>query len=344
MNASATIRREYVRASVMHMRPPSMQYTHNLERRPANHEKLRGFNKVDHLQHREDCEKERTVGTAEKTESYYDTDGKDSQSFMEFDDEDTTTQRIRKMLTVFPYRDPIYLVAIMFTIGSLDLVINGLFDILPQTIPASKFEGEETIAVPATILIGAIFFFVAGIFDIFGALNADRGTLETSKENLGAVTYRPALIGSPEFKWIPSRTKFVELATTNLAFQAGLVVTFGGVIFMFGGVVSFPGVVDKNSPYFKSIVFGPQILHGLLFWSANLMLALSEQEKWYIPKFQDPDWRGAFWNASGGFWFMVGGVLGVENHEIGESAAELTGGLAFLIGSVGRWFVVMEFC
>lgn len=341
MNASATIRNAYVRTSVMHMRPPSMQSTHTLQRRPVNHEKLQGFNKVDHLQHREDCEKERAVIATEKT---YDSDGKDDRSFMEFDDEDTTLERMHKMLTIFPYRDPIYLVAVIFTVGSLDLVINALFDLLPRTIPESKFKGEETIAVPTTVLIGSIFFFLAGVFDVFAALNADRGTLETSKENLGAVTYKPALVGSPEFRWTPSRTKFVELATTNLAFQAGLVVTFGGVVFMFAGVVAFPGVVPEHTRFFKSIVFGPQIVHGFFFWSANLMLALSEQERWYLPTVGSSEWRGAFWNASGGFWFMVGGVLGVRGHDLGESAAELTGSLAFLVGSVGRWYVVMEFC
>src|SRR5205807_4014331 len=110
-------------------------------------------------------------------------------------------------------------------------------DLLSRAAPTTTFEMEETIAVPATTLIGSILFFAAGIFDTFGALNADHGTLETSKEDLGSIKYKPALLGSPEFKWIPSREKLAELATTNLGCQAGLLVLFGGVIFMFAGIV-----------------------------------------------------------------------------------------------------------
>ncbi|KAJ4349370.1 uncharacterized protein N0V89_007984 [Didymosphaeria variabile] len=344
MNASATIRSAYVRASVMHMRPPGMQPSSTLERRPMNTEKLREFKKVDHLQHREDCDKERAVVTTEQIGQSPSADANDKQSFMEFDEEETASSRIRKMLTRFPYRDPIYLVAIVFALGSLDLVINAFFDLLPRTAPETEFEAEETVAVPATVLVGSILFFAAGIFDVFGALNADRGTLETSKEDLGAVTYKPALLGSPEFKWLPSRTKFTELSTTSLAFQAGLIVLFGGVIFMFAGIVDFPGIVPEESPLFASIVFGPQVIHGLLFLVANAMLAISEQEKWYIPKITDPDWQGAFLNAIGGFWFMMAGFFLFQKDELAAAAASMAGSWTFLVGSVVRWYVVMEFC
>ncbi|KAJ4299041.1 hypothetical protein N0V90_004285 [Kalmusia sp. IMI 367209] len=347
MNASATIRSAYVRASVMHIRPPGMQPTRTLQRRPVDPEKLREFKKVDHLQHREDCEKERTTTTvvpfndasirASTNDSY------NGDSFMDFDEEPSSS-RIQKMFTKFPCRDPIYLVAIVFALGSVDLVINAFFDLLPRTAPETAFETEETIAVPTTVLIGSILFFAAGVFDVFGALNADRGTLETSKEDLGAITYKPALLGSPEFKWIPSRLKFIELSTTNLAFQAGLIVLFGGVIFMFAGIVDFPGVVSEESPFFASVVFGPQVIHGFLFFVANAMLALSEQEKWYVPKLRDPDWQGAFFNAVGGFWFMMAGFFFFQKDELAAAAAAMAGSWAFLIGSLVRWYVVMEFC
>ncbi|KAL1610763.1 hypothetical protein SLS60_002433 [Paraconiothyrium brasiliense] len=278
-------------------------------------EKLREFKKIDHIQHREDCEKERGIVTTKQSKLDLSFDANDKQSFMDFDDEETVSSRIRKMLTRFPYRDPIYLVAVVFALGSLDLVINAFFDLLPRTAPETAFETEDTVAVPATVLIGSILFFAAGIFDVFGALNADRGTLETSKEDLRAVTYKPALLGSPEFKWLPSKTKLIELSTTSLAFQAGLIVLFGGVIFMFAGIVDFPGIVSEESSLFASIVFGPQVIHGFLFLVANAMLAISEQDKWYIPKIADPDWQGATLNATGGFWFMMAGFFEIQKDE-----------------------------
>jgi hypothetical protein len=185
---------------------------------------------------------------------------------------------------------------------------------------------------------------LAGISDVVIALNADRGTLETSKEDLGAVTYKPAMLGSPEFKWRRSKTMFTKLSTTSLAFQAGLLVLFGGVIFMFAGVVDFPGIIPEESPLFASIVFGPQVIHGFMFLVANAMLAISEQEKWYIPKIRHPDWLGAFLNATGGFWFMMAGFFFFQKDELAAAIAAMAGSWAFLIGSLMRWYVVMEFC
>lgn len=335
MNASATIRSAYVRASVMNLRPPGMQPTGVLSSRPANDDKLRHFTPVNHLEHRENCEKERWHGTVSP----------DVVSFMDFDDDsEPFLPRFRKMYTVFPYRDPIYLVAIVFALGSLDLVLNAFFDLLPRVAPATKFAAEEPVAVPATVLIGSILFFAAGIFDTFGALNADRGTLETSMEDMRNVTYKPALLGSPEFSWVPSREKFVDLATTNLAFQAGIIVLFGGVIFMFAGIVDFPGVVPEASPFFALTVFGPQVIHGFLFLVANAMLALSEQERWWRPKVRDADWQGAFLNAVGGFGFMMAGFFLFRKEDVAAAVAAMVGSWAFLVGSVIRWYVVMVFC
>ena len=62
-----------------------------------------------------------------------------------------------------------------------------------------------------------------------------------------------------------------------MAFQAGLIVLFGGIIFMFAGIVDFPGIVSEEDPLFGLIVFGPQVIHGALFLGANAMLAVFEQ-------------------------------------------------------------------
>ena len=303
----------------------------DLESRPAIGEKLAGFVAIDHLEHRKQCDIERA-----KIYEY------DKPSWLEWDDEDIYfSVRLKKMFTVFPYRDPIWLVAVIFTIGSLDLVINAFLDLLPELDRKLQFEGNEKIAIPTTVLIGSIFFFVAGIFDTFGALNADRGTLDTNKVT-HKVTYRPALLGTPEFKWIPSWVKFWDLTMTNRAFLAGLIVLFGGVIFMFAGIVDYPELIPENAPFSATIVFGPQVVHGALFLIANGMLALSEQERWYKPRWWDADWQGAFLNTIGGFGFMVAGLFLFSEHKLAAAVAALIGSWAFLIGSLIRWYVVME--
>jgi hypothetical protein len=166
--------------------------------------------------------------------------------------------------------------------------------------------------------------------------------LETSKQD-HHVSYRPALLGTAEFRWIPSKVKFYDLVMTNIAFQAGLIVLFGGVIFMFAGIVDFPGVVSEENPLFASIVFGPQVVHGALFFLANAMLAFSEQEKWYIPKIRDADWQGAFLNTIGGFGFMMAGLFLFGKDEVAAAVSALVGSWAFFIGSLIRWYLVMEF-
>jgi hypothetical protein len=356
MNASATIRASYIRQARLSMtpRPSSISETSIIELRPrpASTEKLDSFVHVNHIEHREKCDSERVTQSivydiehnADSDQAYI-----DNTSFLEWDNKSSVKVRLKTMFTVFPYRDPIYLVAIIFLIGSIDLVINAFFDLLPRIIPSAMFETDETVAVPTTVLVGSIFFFVAGIFDTFSALNVDRGTLETSKFEPEKVRYRPALLGTPEFKWIPSWAKVWELTATNLAFQAGLIVLFGGIVFMFAGIVDFPGVVSKEDPLFALIVFGPQVVHGALFLVANAMLAVSEQERWYKPKFFDSDWQGAFLNALGGFGFMMAGFFlfqSGENNEVGRvhaAIAAMAGSLAFLVGSVIRWYVVLEF-
>ena len=303
----------------------------DLESRPAIGEKLAGFVAIDHLEHRKQCDIERA-----KIYEY------DKPSWLEWDDEDIYfSVRLKKMFTVFPYRDPIWLVAVIFTIGSLDLVINAFLDLLPELDRKLQFEGNEKIAIPTTVLIGSIFFFVAGIFDTFGALNADRGTLDTNKVT-HKVTYRPALLGTPEFKWIPSWVKFWDLTMTNRAFLAGLIVLFGGVIFMFAGIVDYPELIPENAPFSATIVFGPQVVHGALFLIANGMLALSEQERWYKPRLWDADWQGAFLNTIGGLGFMVAGLFLFNEHKLAAAIAALIGSWAFLTGSLIRWYVVME--
>ncbi|ORY09622.1 hypothetical protein BCR34DRAFT_568227 [Clohesyomyces aquaticus] len=349
MNASATIRANYVRASVMSMRPIQVGAATGLQPRPPQDYKLAAFKPIDHVQHRENCEKERASSSPPASSpSWRSTET--LVSYMDFSEGapySSFRQRLHTMLTIFPYRDPIYLVAIVFLIGSLDLVINAFFDVLQKTNPKTRFEGEEAIAIPTTVLLGSILFVIAGILDTFGALNADRGVLETSKDAESAqlrTHYKPALLGSSEWMWIPSHEKFTDLLSSNLAFQAGLIVLLGGIIFMVAGITDFPGIVPSDSPFFDLLVFGPQIAHGAMFLIANLMLAVYEQNCWWKPKLRDPDWQGAFLNAIGGFGFMMVGFLLAGRMELAAAVAAMVGSWAFLVGSLVRWYVVMEFC
>ncbi|KAH7072899.1 hypothetical protein BKA63DRAFT_53292 [Paraphoma chrysanthemicola] len=346
MNASASIRASYIHQARKTFAAPALlqpSSTLNGTEPPPYDEKSQDIKQVNHIEYREVCNTERIAPNicfdveknADTTHAYIDTTWMQSRP--------TFRQRITKMRTIVPYRDPIYLVAIVFLLGSIDLVIDAFFDLLPRINPGSAFETRETIAIPTTVLLGSILFFAAGIFDTFGALNAEAGKLVESKEEVGKVIFRPALLGSAEFKWIPEKTKFIELAMDNLAFQAGLLVLFGGVVFMFAGIVDFPGLISEENKFFGLVVFGPQIVHGVLFFVANLMLAVSAQTQWYRFRFYDAEWLGAFLNAVGGFGFMMTGLFLFGKDEFRAGISAMIGSWAFLIGSLVRWYVVMEF-
>jgi hypothetical protein len=79
---------------------------------------------------------------------------------------------------------------------------------------------------------------------------------------------------------LPTRQKFFDLLRWNLTFQDGLVVVIGGIIFMFAGTNAFLCVISHQSKLFGILVSRPQVIHGALFFVANAMLALTEQERW----------------------------------------------------------------
>ncbi|KAF1920026.1 hypothetical protein BDU57DRAFT_463544, partial [Ampelomyces quisqualis] len=335
MNASATIRASYIRRSRMSLQPTffpplSIPSTNpKLEPRAANIEKLESFIPLDHIQYRSQCHAERT-----NVQSHQNADTE--KAYIDLNPPLPFAVKLKKVLTTFPYRDPIYLVALIFLLGSIDLVINAFFELLPRTEEGMTSEQNESVAIPTTVLIGSILFFAAGVLDTVCALNADEGTVDARG------VYKPAMLGSREFTWLPSWSKVFDMTMNNLAFQAGLLVLFGGVVFMFAGIVDFPGVVpEEDTALFGFVVFGPQVVHGLMFFVANVMLAVSVQDRWFRPKVWDADWQGALLNAVGGFAFMVAGFFLFSKKEEKAGVAAMVGSWAFLVGSVERLWVVV---
>jgi hypothetical protein len=78
------------------------------------------------------------------------------------------------MFTSYPYYDVSYLVAVIFTIGSVVWVINAFFVWLPLEKPSTEFSGEIEDAGGITAFIGATIFEIGSVFLMLEAINEDR--------------------------------------------------------------------------------------------------------------------------------------------------------------------------
>lgn len=81
-----------------------------------------------------------------------------------------------RMFTHYPYWDISYLVAVIFTLGSVVWVFNGFFVFLPIVAPKSTFTGEVADGGGITAFLGATIFEIGSILLILEAINADQQT------------------------------------------------------------------------------------------------------------------------------------------------------------------------
>ncbi|MCJ1307415.1 hypothetical protein MMC25_001061 [Agyrium rufum] len=85
-----------------------------------------------------------------------------------------TAQGIKRMLTQYPYWDVSWLVAIIFTLGSVVWVINAFFVWLPLVDPATEFPTEIGVGGGWTAFIGATIFEIGSILLMLEAVNENR--------------------------------------------------------------------------------------------------------------------------------------------------------------------------
>jgi len=78
------------------------------------------------------------------------------------------------MFTHYPIYDVSYLVAFIFTLGSVVWVINSFFVWLPLQLPSSEFSGEIADAGGITAFIGATIFVIGSVLLMLEAVNEER--------------------------------------------------------------------------------------------------------------------------------------------------------------------------
>ncbi|KAF5523523.1 hypothetical protein CGCA056_v005739 [Colletotrichum aenigma] len=345
MNASANLRASRIRTSILvPVQAPPRLNNHALPSRTTGIEVCSGERRrivqtLDYLEYRVRCDMDREASLPSPIKEYTIEDA--------IEVETSKRSQVARMFTIYPYKDMNWIVTMLFVVGSIAFVINAGFGLFPLLDPSLGFETLATVAIPGTILIGASMFMTGGILGIFAAFNADRGTLEKSDtksvDGDAPAIYRPALVGSEAWVWIPSAADFAALLRT-VPFQAGLVMLSGGIILSTAAVAGFPGVLDPTNLFLlQALVFMPQVIGGSLFFLANTALLIQTQERWFKPRFWASDWQGAAWNTMASAGFIVTGVMLLTNEMFGSAVVSFIASTAFLVGSIIQWYALMEF-
>jgi len=108
-----------------------------------------------------------------------------------------TLKGIWRMFSTYPYWDVSYLVAVIFTLGSVVWCINAFFVWLPLQVPSSEFPGEIADAGGITAFIGATIFEIGSILLMIEAVNENRAdcfgwAIEEALEEKGMMRLRPS--------------------------------------------------------------------------------------------------------------------------------------------------------
>jgi hypothetical protein len=100
------------------------------------------------------------------------------------------------MFVTYPYWDVSYLVAVIFTLGSVVWCINAFFVWLPLQDPSTEFPGEIATAGGITAFLGATIFEIGSVLLMIEAVNENRSdcfgwAVEEAFEEKGLMRIRP---------------------------------------------------------------------------------------------------------------------------------------------------------
>ncbi|RDL38016.1 uncharacterized protein BP5553_05449 [Venustampulla echinocandica] len=278
-----------------------------------------------------------------------------------------TMQGIWRMCTKYPYWNVSYLVAVVFTLGSVVWCINAFFGWLPLVRPSTEFPGETNYGTGITAFIGATIFEFGSFLLMIEAVNEDEAdcfgwALEEVIDESGLFRVRAhdcsrrdeemtrfpkkqfpskddpvkGMEGSekrPTRKWVWLPT-WHELRThyfREIGFLASLSQTIGATIFWIAGFTALPPLSKHFSTAAENGAFWlPQVIGGVGFIISGALFTIETQKKWYIPAPRVLGWHVGFWNFIGGIGFTLCGALGFATQ---HSGVEYQSSLATFWGS-----------
>lgn len=277
---------------------------------------------------------------------------------------------ILRMFTTYPIWDVSYLVAVIFTWGSVVWVINSFFVWLPLQLPSSEFPGEIANAGGITAFIGATIFELGSMLLMLEAVNEERADCfgwaveevweegaklirvktdeegcrhhHRNKKNLvgkgRAATaekeheQEPTSRDKRNWTWCPT---WYELRThyfKEVGFLACFAQMIGATIFWISGFTALPPIYSRltSTAAQNGAYWLPQVIGGTGFIVSGTLFMLETQQKWYLPAWKVLGWHIGAWNLVGGIGFTLCGALGFA---AANSGAVYQGSLATFWGS-----------
>ena len=233
------------------------------------------------------------------------------------------------MFATYPYYDVSYLVAIIFTLGSVVWCVNAFFVWLPLEVPSSEFEGEITNAGGITAFIGATIFEIGSVLLMIEAVNENRADCfgwaveEVFEENLmrlkpGGCSHhhknRGNLVGKGKTlngqHSAPFRTTDADITLSGKSSSDLNLAPKDDSTSNDRGWTWFPSWYELKTHYFKEVGFLAclsQMIGATIFWISGFTALPPIYDRLTSTAAQN----GAYWlpQVIGGTGFIVSGTL-----------------------------------
>ncbi|KJZ70261.1 hypothetical protein HIM_10342 [Hirsutella minnesotensis 3608] len=260
---------------------------------------------------------------------------------------------LKRVCTVYPYRDLQWIVALLFFIGSSAFAVRSLLILVPTMYQETALDDRIKAGFPTVTVVGAAILLFGNQMTIFAAFNINRG-VEDKDENIEekgqSLTegYHPALLGSKEWTWWPPFAELKSDFLLNPAFRAGIMSMLGIWTLTTSAIAGIPGVIHESTReyllQFRHFVVFPQIVGGGILALAALRLMTLTQSRWYKPAFFSLAWHSSCLNMLGAGFISASGIitLTVPGARILSALANMAGAWLLLVASFIHLLMVVE--
>jgi hypothetical protein len=267
----------------------------------------------------------------------------------------SVAEQALRMVTIFPYRDAVWVVKIFLTLGGTLMALAASFATVTAQRQAQGSEkaSPQTVGfdiAAATILttdLGLILLLLGGTLGLVAILNAHRGAMEPIDIKIGALeppkSYKPALLGAKSWVWLPGRADLSPL-WAKVPFRAAFVNWVGLVVLNVVDVTTIPGLFDpSDTQRILLAVQLPLFIGFVLLVVANFTLVMWLQERWYKPNLAKAAWLSAFLATVASVSLTLSTLYQFAGMVLSGALATLVGRWVFFVAILIGFYDLMAF-